>query len=84
MRQEGKFRYLLVRGLASGAVVAGVLIAVDWINTGTVTLTVKAALAFAIFGLSGAIGACSYWDRLERSYPDLPAKQRPGNGGLER
>jgi hypothetical protein len=71
MRRTGKLRYILTRGIVSGAVVAAVLVAVAWYKTGTIALTIEAMIAFVIFGLFDAARARADWNKFESIYPDI-------------
>lgn len=71
MRRGGKVRHVAMRGLASGACVAAALVGVGWIKTGTLTLTVEAAIGFVIVGLMSAAQARSEWNKLAGIYPDI-------------
>jgi hypothetical protein len=71
MRRTGKLRYILLRGIATGAAVAGALIVVAWIKTEAFTLTSEALVGFVVAGLLGAAGARSDWNKFESIYPDV-------------
>ena len=61
----------IVRGIVLGAAVAAVLVAVAWIKTGTVALSIEAMMAFVIFGLGHAVRAWLDWNKFESIYPDI-------------
>ena len=71
MRRGGKLRFVLTRGLGSGACVAAALVGVAWIKTGILTLTTEAVIGFVIVGVMSAGQARSEWNKLASVYPDI-------------
>jgi hypothetical protein len=71
MRREGKQRYVVMRGLGSGACMAVAMTVVAWIKTGSLTLTSEAVISFIIAGLMTGAFARSEWNKFASIYPDI-------------
>ena len=71
MRRAGKLRYVCTEGLFGGAIVAAAMVAVAWIKSGRLEITIEAIVAFVVGGLFGAAIARREWNKFESIYPDI-------------
>ena len=71
MRRAGKLRHVLTNGLFGGVIMAIAMMAVAWLKTGTIQVTIEAMVAFVIGAAYGAFGARAEWKKYESIYPDI-------------